>query len=69
MLVEYDLFGNKHDKVQAAIETLKAFEPAEGYVVEYSGGKDSEVILELAKMAGVKFEAAYNATTVDPPHW
>lgn len=33
----------------------------------YSGGKDSEVILELAKMAGIEFRAIYKNTTIDPP--
>jgi len=35
--------------------------------VAYSGGKDSDVILELAKMAGVEFRAIYKNTTIDPP--
>lgn len=35
--------------------------------VSYSGGKDSDIILELAKMAGVDFEAIYKCTTIDPP--
>lgn len=34
----------------------------------YSGGKDSDVILELAKMAGVEYEAIYKMTTLDPPY-
>lgn len=66
-LVEYLLDGTKIDKVQIAIERYRAFEPPEGYLVEFSGGKDSECILELAKMAGVKFRAEYNVTSVDPP--
>lgn len=33
----------------------------------YSGGKDSDVILELAKLAGIKFRAIYKNTTIDPP--
>lgn len=32
----------------------------------YSGGKDSDVILELTKMAGVNYEAIYKNTTIDP---
>jgi phosphoadenosine phosphosulfate reductase len=55
------------DKVQVAIERLRAFEPPEGYWLAYSGGKDSDTILALAKMAGVKFEAHYSITSVDPP--
>ena len=33
----------------------------------YSCGKDSEVILELAKMAGIEYRAIYKVTTIDPP--
>lgn len=35
--------------------------------IAYSGGKDSDVILELAKMSGVEFRAMYKNTTIDPP--
>ena len=66
-LVEYDLFGDKHDKVAKAIERLKAFEPPEGYYVAFSGGKDSQAVYHLCEMAGVKFDAHYNITSVDPP--
>lgn len=31
------------EKVRIAIERLKAFEPADGYFLAYSGGKDSIV--------------------------
>ncbi|QUH21099.1 phosphoadenosine phosphosulfate reductase family protein [Alkaliphilus sp. B6464] len=55
------------DKIQVAIERLKMFEPPAGYYLAFSGGKDSECIKELAIMAGVKFDAHYNHTTVDPP--
>jgi phosphoadenosine phosphosulfate reductase len=66
MLVENTLFGVV-DKVQVAIDRLREYEPEEGYYLAYSGGKDSDTILELAKMAGVKFDAHYQLTTVDPP--
>lgn len=65
-LVEETLFG-RDDKVQKAIERLKAFEPPEGYYVAFSGGKDSQCIYHLCKMAGVKFDAHYSVTSVDPP--
>ncbi len=39
----------------------------EGYFVGFSGGKDSQVLLSLVKMAGVKYHAYYNVTTNDPP--
>ena len=41
-----------------------AGEPIE---VAYSGGKDSDVILELAKMSGIEYRAIYKNTTIDPP--
>ena len=34
--------------------------------VAYSGGKDSDVILELTKMSGVSYRAIYKNTTIDP---
>ncbi len=55
------------DKVEVAVERLKLFEPPEGYYLAFSGGKDSVVIKALADMAGVKYDAHYNVTSVDPP--
>lgn len=67
MLIEHTLFGTI-DKVQTAIDRLKAFEPKDRpYWLAFSGGKDSVCVLRLAQMAGVKFEAHYNVTSVDPP--
>lgn len=66
-LIEQTLFGTV-DKVQIAIDRLRAFQPKDKpYWLAYSGGKDSCAILELAKMAGVNFEAHYSVTSVDPP--
>ncbi|MFP4662685.1 MAG: hypothetical protein ACLFPF_10865, partial [Halanaerobiales bacterium] len=64
-----DLEGNiiEENKIKTSIERIKHFEPEEGYHVAYSGGKDSDVILHLVKQAGVKFDAHYQLTTVDPP--
>lgn len=54
-------------KVDFAIKLLKSI-PQDGDIeVSYSGGKDSDVILELAKMAGIPYRAIYKATTIDPP--
>lgn len=53
--------------IDKAIERIKEFEPEEGYILAFSGGKDSITIYRLAQMAGVKFEAHYNHTTADPP--
>lgn len=55
------------DKVQTAIKRLQTFEPSEGYYLAFSGGKDSVVIKTLADMAGVKYDAHYNVTSIDPP--
>lgn len=38
-----------------------------GFFLAFSGGKDSQVLYHLAKEAGVKFEAHYTLTTLDPP--
>lgn len=65
-LRELTLWG-KRDKVQIAIERLRMYEPPEGLYLAFSGGKDSIVIHRLAEMAGVKFDAHYRVTTVDPP--
>lgn len=54
-------------KDELAIERIRQFEPAEGYELAFSGGKDSVVIYDLAKRAGVKFRPVYKWTTVDPP--
>lgn len=40
--------------------------PDVGFHVGFSGGKDSQVVLELVRMAGVKYRAVYNVTTNDP---
>ena len=54
-------------KVEMSLERIRAFEPREGYYLAFSGGKDSITCYHLLKMAGVKFDAHYNNTTVDPP--
>lgn len=59
--------GSALDKVQLAIRRLKTFEPPDGYYVAFSGGKDSQCIYHLCEMAGVKFDAYYAVTSVDPP--
>lgn len=60
-------------KIEHSIDVIKRSErlamimqPDKGFFVAFSGGKDSQVILELCKMAGVKFQAVYSPTTNDP---
>ena len=59
-------------KVKFAIYIIKSAAKAaekHGQPLEicYSCGKDSDIILELAKMSGVKYRAIYKVTTIDPP--
>lgn len=55
-------------KIDFALNLLRSIPQEDGPIeVSYSGGKDSDVILELAKMAGIPFEAIYKQTTIDPP--
>ena len=65
MIHQLDLYGR--DKVEKAIMRLQTYEPPEGYYLCFSGGKDSCVIKALADMAGVKYDAHYSVSTVDPP--
>lgn len=63
----HQLDFNGRDKVDKAILRLQTYEPEEGYYLCFSGGKDSCVIKALADMAGVKYDAHYSVTSVDPP--
>lgn len=59
-------------KVERAVKLIQAAgkvasEHGSPLEICYSGGKDSDVILELAKMAGVEYRAIYKNTTIDPP--
>lgn len=61
------------DLEQTAIERLKAasdmslrlFEKP--LVITYSGGKDSDVLLHLARASGIPFEVLHSLTTADAP--
>lgn len=54
-------------KIESAIKLLRSI-PQDGPIeLCYSGGKDSDVILELAKMAGVPVVPIYKQTSIDPP--
>lgn len=61
------------DKHDMAIERLKAASEmslsyyGEPLVVTDSGGKDSAVVKELARQAGIPFEIQHNHTTADAP--
>ena len=56
-------------KIDNAILLLKTISKVYGGVIEvaYSGGKDSDVILQLAKESEITYRAIYKCTTIDPP--
>ena len=55
------------NKINFAVKLLQSI-PQDGPIeVSYSGGKDSDVILQLARESGIPFEAIYKNTTIDPP--
>ena len=59
-------------KVDRAVKLIQAAgkiaeEHGQPLEVSYSGGKDSDVILELARMSGAKIRPIYKNTTIDPP--
>lgn len=67
------LFDTLKEKVDRAIRLFQTLEEMalrmnpKGYYLAFSRGKDSVVIYRLAQMAGIRFEAHYHLTTVDPP--
>lgn len=59
-------------KVDRAVKLIQAAgkmakEHGQPLEICYSGGKDSDVILELARMSGVDIRPIYKNTTIDPP--
>lgn len=42
-------------------------DPENGFYMAVSGGKDSQVLYHIAKLAGVRFKAHMNLTSIDPP--
>lgn len=55
------------EKERRAIKILRMYRGDDPIEVSYSGGKDSDVILALTKMAGIPYRAIYKNTTIDPP--
>ena len=53
-------------KVQRAIRLLQSIPKDKEIELCYSCGKDSDIILELANMGGVKTRPIYKCTTIDP---
>ena len=60
------------EKVKQSVEMIRKIRPdmmgkGDTYFLAFSGGKDSVVTKALLDMAGVKYEAHYRVTSVDPP--
>jgi len=64
-----------NNKIEYSLNLLRQYEKQAiemqnyGYHLAFSGGKDSQVIYELAKMSGVKFKAFFNKTSIDPQRY
>ena len=54
-------------KINQAIRLLQAYNRWKPLTLAYSGGKDSDTILHLCKLAHVPVTAVHNCTTIDPP--
>lgn len=65
---------NLQSKIDYSITLLRKSErmaleldPENGFYLAFSGGKDSQALYHIAKLAGVKFKAHMNLTSIDPP--
>ena len=54
-------------KIRDSIRILKMGAQDKTVELSYSGGKDSDIILALAKMADISIRPIYKCTTIDPP--
>ncbi len=61
-------------KIQHSVDLLRKaealalrYDAEDGFYLAFSGGKDSQALYHIAKMARVKFKAHMNFTSVDPP--
>lgn len=68
------LSGPLRKKVEHSVELLQkaerlalAYDDVYGYYLAFSGGKDSQCLYHVAKLAGVRFKAHMNLTSIDPP--
>ena len=62
------------EKIRHSIELLQkserlaqVYDPEDHFFLAFSGGKDSQCLYHVAKLAGVKFKAHMSLTSVDPP--
>lgn len=55
------------DLLSKAEETALHMNPEEGFFLGFSGGKDSQAVYHLCKLAGVAFQPYYSVTGIDTP--
>lgn len=62
------------EKIDYSVSLLRKAEklalqldPENGFYLAFSGGKDSQTLYHIAKLAGVKFKAHMSLTSIDPP--
>lgn len=53
--------------LQRAEPMALRLDPEDGFYLAFSGGKDSQCLYHVAQLAGVRFMAHMNLTSVDPP--
>lgn len=53
--------------LQKAEKIALSYDQEDGFYLAFSGGKDSQALLHMAQLAGVKFRAHMILTSVDPP--
>jgi phosphoadenosine phosphosulfate reductase len=53
--------------IENTLRFLRDSCPPEGYLISFSGGKDSLAVLEACKEARVPYRYYYKVTTADPP--
>lgn len=61
-------------RLQKSVELIRRaerlalqYDAKNGFHLAFSGGKDSQALYHVAELAGVKFTAHFNPTTIDPP--
>lgn len=66
-MVTQQLNLDLRSKEAESIARLRQYEPPEGYSVAVSFGKDSTLLYHLVVLSGVKHDAHYSQTGIDPP--
>lgn len=55
------------DLLRKAEKIALAYDAEDGFFLAFSGGKDSQALMHIAQLAGVRYKAHFSPTSVDPP--